>query len=312
MTRVSGVLVWLTLLDGCAMKVDAVPPRIDASVALPITEADIARACLLANGCGTAPPVTLGRCVVHLTRRALDPRGTGEDLWDRLLECSSRPATASTCEAFSNCVTRGHPASYCAQHPGDSCDGAIAVHCPGAGAPATTEDCGTIPGGRCSAYGADPTTAFCEGPCVPVCAGPGAVVLCNGTLGQRANRCTAGMSCVTGTFFTNTVGSCLPPGPSCDALASRCEGTTLVRCGGDFIHRETRSDCARLGWRCTLDDEGNHCDAPIFACDLDAPPACEGDALVVCSPGASRFDCRALGFARCAPASATRPARCEP
>jgi hypothetical protein len=85
----------------------------------------------------------------------------------------------------------------------------------------------------------------------------------------------------------------------------------LVQCVGVFetLLRETRSDCARLGWQCV----GATCVPPPFACALDAPPACEGDTLVACAAGSDpRFDCRALGFSRCAPPTNSSPARCEP
>ena len=62
----------------------------------PIVASDIARTCLFAVGCGAAPVGTLGACIQSLTRRALAPEVTGEDLWDRLLECAAQPAARAT------------------------------------------------------------------------------------------------------------------------------------------------------------------------------------------------------------------------
>jgi hypothetical protein len=160
--RVWGGSLLLALSLGCASTVggagsavDGSAPASDASSLPPgaagqlIVAPEIARTCLLAVGCAAAPVGNLGACVTSLTRRALAPNGTGEDLWDRLLECSTHAATAATCDAFADCATLGHRATYCAAHPGESCDGNVAVHCGPDGAPATVEDCATIPGARC-------------------------------------------------------------------------------------------------------------------------------------------------------------------
>jgi hypothetical protein len=134
-------------------------------------------------------------------------------------------------------------------------------------------------------------------------------------LPDRAHRCTAGTRCLISPSFAGIYGACLPPGPACAATRARCDGSLLVRCRGVFetVLRETRSDCARLGWQCAVGAEGATCVPPPFACALDAPPACEGDTLVACAAGSNpRFDCRAPGFSRCAPATKSGPARCEP
>jgi hypothetical protein len=305
---------------GCASTVsgstgssDAGSAETGAPEASPIVATDIARACLLAVGCGAAPVGSVGACVRSLTRRALAPEVTGEDLWDRLLECASRPSARATCDAFVDCTTRGHPESYCAAHPGETCDGHVAVHCGDAGAPATADDCNATPGASCAVFSTGVTRASCQGPCG--CTDGNAVVHCSGIPGQYVERCTAGTSCVSGTFFTSPIGSCAPAGPACtQGGAARCEGSTLVRCVGYLtVLRETRADCARLGWQCVTGDDGAACVPPPFACALDAAPTCEGDTLVACAAGADpRFDCRALGFARCAPATKSVAARCEP
>jgi hypothetical protein len=124
------------------------------------------------------------------------------------------------------------------------------------------------------------------------------------------------MSCEIARCCAGIYGACVPPGPACATAGARCEGSTLVRCTGGLASnlRETRVDCARLGWGCGVSDEGaTTCVPPPFACALDGPPACEGDTLVACAGGANpRFDCRALGFTRCAPAMKGQPARCVP
>ena len=293
-------------------------PATDAppSLGRPITAAEVARACLLAVGCSPSPIARVGACVLGLSRRALNPHGTGEDAWDRLLECASRPGTSSSCTAFVECATMGHPAAYCAAHPGDSCDGSIAVHCAEA-ALAAAEDCAAIPGGSCeaTAIGAS-ALVHCAAPgtCSTRCAGAGAFVDCGGAPGSYAARCTPGTTCVEAPSSV-PIAACLPTGSACAAEGARCDGAALVRCQGvnGTALRETRIDCARLGWRCAEGAEGFACLAPPFACALDVPTACEGDTLVACAGGANpRFDCRALGFARCAPAAGGRPARCEP
>lgn len=313
--RVWGVPL-LCVAIGCASSVEA---PVDAGIAAgPTSSTQIARACLLAVGCAAAPVGSLGACVQSMTRRALAPNPTGEDVWDRLLECAARPVARAGCGAFVDCATRGHPAAYCAAHPGDSCDGAFAVHCGEPGAPATARDCATIPGATCASRRAPLTGTYCRSSqCSPTCAGDVAVVSCAGAPDQPAERCTAGTSCVISPTGGHIWGACLPPGPACAAWGARCEGSVLVRCYGVFetvLLRETRSDCARLGWQCVAGVPGGAtCVPPPYACALDAPPACEGDTLVACAAGSDpRFDCRALGFSRCAPASKSHPASCEP
>ncbi len=309
------LLLCMLLSLGCTSTISDADPGGDGGLTgTAISATVIARACLLAVGCGAAPVGSIGACVQSMTRRALVPEMIGEDLWDRLLECSARPSAAATCEAFVDCATQGHSAAYCAAHPGESCDRNVAVHCGANGAPATADDCATIPNGRCRppsefTY----SLAVCAAGCSPTCAGNVASLDCTG-ITERARRCTAGTTCIISPSFAGIFGACLPPGPTCAATAARCDGSVLVRCSGVFesVLRETRSDCARLGWRCASVGEGATCVPPPFACALDGPPHCEGDTLVACAAGSDpRFNCRALGFERCAPASKSGPAHCE-
>lgn len=115
--------------------------------------------------------------------------------------------------------------------------------------------------------------------------------------GASSTTCDAFRRCMN----LGTIRTCAGP------RDHRCEGNTAIRCRHSTDAYPTTIACDQLGLAC----QGGQCVGPMTApaCNADAPPRCDGSAVVTCLGGReAREDCAALG-GTCLAGS---PARCVP
>lgn len=93
-----------------------------------------------------------------------------------------------------------------------------------------------------------------------------------------------------------TAGECDPPPPGCDSIGGlgRCDGERAIGCDAGYPFEV---DCAALGQRCAMSEEGPICREPSpDDCGATAVPRCDDDTLFSCVEGRwQAVDCRALG-----------------
>ncbi|MFO0560947.1 MAG: hypothetical protein U0269_23210 [Polyangiales bacterium] len=262
----------------------------------------LARTCVLVEACkaGEAFRGTVGQCAsvfeAALNRGASASQGLLAREAARLTTCGS----ANSCASFADCVSMNHGATYCAAHPGDSCDGNVLVVC-GADRPADTVDCSAY-GMQCRAVG---TRAVCT--TGNACAA--SMVRCEGSRRVTCNtdaRLEVSIDCAEfGPSWTCGATAdgmgCVPPTPACTADATRCDGDTLVTCPSNLL-RELRSDCASVysGGHCSVIIGRAQCVPGSSACDDSADDVCTGAQIQSCVSGRrTTVDCAALGFRAC-------------
>lgn len=264
----------------------------------------IARTCVYESGCGGGT-LGLGQSVSACTNvlqralatNALAQLGVPTSLVARIAGCG----TASSCAAFSDCVSLNHGATYCAAHSGQSCDGSVLVTC-GTG---TTQavDCAAF-GLSCASASGHSTCSngtACDPMTAPSCDGSRMVRCDSDTHLQSTLDCgqvASGWTCSIG----NSGPLCVPPTPTCTAGAVRCDGDVLVSCPNDLLH-EIRLDCAATysGAHCGTVGGQFDCIQAAAACSATTLDTCMGNSLQTCLNGSIQtIDCTALGFQRCA------------
>lgn len=243
-----------------------------------------------------------------------------------LRDCGLR---ASSCGELRTCALRGARAEVCAARgktgPVDMCDGdgraitcnaervTLVRDCPRGG-----EQCVVQDGRAVCALGS------CEKDGAPACSPSGTRVLeCKkgkllsldcAAFGLKCSPSADGPKCATGA-------------PSCTEGTTRCEGATAVAC---FHGHEVRIDCGARGLACGAGtgvlDAGGGSFSPVgacaalapsrggasaSACDVNAPPKCDGASLKWCAWGQTRsYLCKSVGLQRCV--TDDKGSRCAP
>lgn len=268
--------------------------------------ADLISACVLGVGCDAGVPVrhSVGACVEYLIgdligrdRRLLNgiPRSA-----DHILACAK---AATSCDAFTTCVHPGYDDAYCADNPGDSCDGATVVIGCDDGPPSHVGTCPagtlcgpeTVVGPLCESMVAcslgDPD--YCDG---------GHAYTCWNTV-MTAYICQGDLECeLIESPNQSSVARCFPP-TKCSVEGGVCDGDTAVVCedwresGLDPILRQRRLDCSAANRGCV----DGACVVNGSACDPEQfEEECLGNELRVCADGEIvQVDCAAYGFSGC-------------
>lgn len=271
-----------------------------------------ARACVLMAQCNA--PVSISSCGRQFLTMMYPDRGSGaRDTALRLVQCGS----ATDCAAFRSCEIGGRAASYCAAHPGSTCDGDTLIYCGsnynvalpcgmygvaclganGTANCATNEQC------------VDPThTSECAGNRLIVCAGgAGAPSGFDCALGLAGGICVA----------DGGSAQCVPSTP-CSQLSSepRCDGNVAASC---MDGHDRRIDCAAAnGGQCVASAATgayaleSACVPMGAVCDANtAIDRCNGTRVEGCLEGQwVGVDCRSIGLANCQDSSSG--AHCVP
>jgi hypothetical protein len=297
-------MVLFVLACGCGRQVAPAP----ATTALFADRSPGERGCLLASTCtGTTPP-SLSSCLTYV--EALPPPEKD------FPACTGAP----TCAAYLDCLTLSHGRDYCQAHPGPSCDGDVAVTCPGGGGVAMVEDCARD-GMGCAVV--DGPAAVCttgQSCAEPArsCAGGSAYTACLEVVHRAQRRvCPAGTTCDPRALSGFP---CVPEGADCGPAHSRCDGDVRVWCEAYSTDpagpsRESRFDCGKAGTHCSAGGGGPEeslCVPDGAECSLEEPARCVGDRLQYCDGGhLDHVDCPAEGLTRCRPGEPGREDHCE-
>ncbi len=292
MRRLLAIALW----TACSAPRPATPPA-----QLPPLD-QIVRTCAFEVSCLQHPPTdSIGTCV-NVFVNALANYDTE---FRRYVDCAN---AAADCTGVLACAARGHDPTYCAAHPGNSCDGDLVVSCG-----VTTPDW-AIFGMDCAALGmrcaeANGTAVCTDGSsCDPaaspsVCDGNRAVACDATTRLQQALDCSrSGVPNATCRYeYTPPTPGCRPTGASCNG--DRCAGDLAVRC---IAGEEFGVDCAQQGSHCFVDAiTAAHCTPTAADCSGDA---CAGDGIAACVGGAVHVvACAGLGLSTCAVAGPGRP-----
>jgi hypothetical protein len=169
---------------------------------------------------------------------------------DALMACA---ASATRCSDWLECTNAPYGPSYCATHPGASCDSTYAVACSSAVAGGRSTACAS--GYPCAIEGGvatwtngvaciepDPYAAMCL---------DDAVTWCSDSDEMVGFQCGAKETCeAVGTLPGPIMGACLPDGTStapCIEGSPSCDGPVSSICSEDVV---TRFDCAAVGMQC--------------------------------------------------------------
>jgi hypothetical protein len=272
---------------------------------------DIVKACAIEVSCLISPPLeSVSRCVSAFEFGI----GNGAGVWGhsaaQLAQYVDCAKGAMDCQAALSCASRSHDPTYCATHPGNSCDGNLEVEC---NTPPQTADwaiynldCGAL-GLMCEVVNG---SAGCTNG-VP-CKDNGPPQVCDG---NRIVECPKGLAmsepidcgyvltsstCVPETNHQTPVAACLPPGAmvgSCGSDSSWCDGNNVVNCWAGVA---TQFDCSQAGETCGLVGAAGACLPKEDGCEA-AGDSCQGDALTVCANGSLvSFPCSSIGLNTCA------------
>jgi hypothetical protein len=274
-------------LAGCGRAVDQPPECVlpDGGPP-PVDVPSIVRTCAMEQSCLPSPPFsTAGDCVATFERDAALTFGS------QFIACAVKNPD---CAGALQCVSRGHGPTYCAVHPGYSCDSDFVVDCDLlSGWALFAGDCAAA-GMRCvfanGSAGCTVGTA-CDPnmPPAPRC-DCNVADECDGFIDMRS-RTDCGL---VGPGFICQDGRCQLPSVPCAQSAQSCRGDLFDECYGG---RLTTTDCAAIGSRC---DPAGGCIALGADCTTDDKDRCNGDALQICVNGSWRdFPCASIGFTTC-------------
>ncbi len=273
----------------------------------PVPMALAEKLCVLESAC-SGGAAQLGDCIAEVAYR--HAHGAKDDPSTRLkLGCA---AQAAGCDSYLRCVSRNHAWPYCEAHPGESCDGALAVRCDGTGGRAAVgaTDC-ALTGQVCESGACAAPSQECSEPAGTTSCRDGDLHRCDPGGKDVVVPCPAVEPCIE---LGGGQKACASSGPECTPGAERrCEGTSVVECRPyPSANREVRIDCARVeGMTCGGEDA--FCAPASAECDpATDPQACDGALLAGCWAGERRsIDCAGLGFASCASEGAGVPAFCR-
>jgi hypothetical protein len=268
-------------LDGSTSDAELPPLDGGKEAGLPPIDIDaVFRTCALATSCpGTRGELgAVDSCTKTLLTAMASRAVTGvppvfqQLSADQLLACG---ASATSCADWSACANAPYGPAYCATHPGDSCDGNVAVTCASTTGGGTSKTCSDqfpcrINAGKAECSSGEACTGFTvecggngvvtcfkdikhEAPCAPneSCAYPPAP-------GPHMGSCTRKR--VSGPYDCASVGlsydatattgayieTCVPSAPDCNESA-KCNGDTMRWC----IAGHARTfDCGTIGLKC--------------------------------------------------------------
>jgi hypothetical protein len=269
--------------DGASPSPDAsIAPDGSASTGSPLDA--ITRMCMMNNACGYQSRYfrEADRCVSNAVRvMLLSEQHSPEHRihFARMVECAR---TATTCAQYVRCADFGIALSGMVMA---RCNGTVLDQSstPGGQGPRTF-DCAAWSGGTCSgSQCVYPLTTPCTNINQSRCDGT-TRVWCRATstpgMGTEIREpCPSGMECMGATTYSASDVACTPALRSCAAAGVRCDGDAVVMCAMDprpgmtgFI--EQRTDCARAGLRCGMDERGRPACLPTaMECMAAANPA---------------------------------------
>ncbi len=274
----------------------------------PIASSDLVRACAVEVSCLKAPPLAPGgACVTQLQSTLASGLGGwfySADQVRRFVACTK---SAADCTGALDCISQHHGPDYCMAHPGDSCDGTLAVHCaPVDGWALRWDDCAAL-GLRC-AIGANGAAVCTDGTaCDPAkepntCQGDALITCDPGARLRERIDCATVLTGARCAAWIDDAGkaevSCVPPGADCKpGMPDNCDGNAVITC---IAAHEVRIDCGALGATCQAMTGAAQCMTVATDCTNGVADRCNGAALEMCVDGRwSDVACGTLGAGAC-------------
>lgn len=268
-------------------------------LAEPPPVADLVKTCAFAVSCLKDPPTTTVSTCTNVLQTVLAGQIGASTIYARYVECAR---TATDCTSVLQCASRGHDPTYCAAHPGNSCDGDLLVYCSTGQVvdwSIDNTDCAAL-GMHC--FEVNGTASCSDGTsCAPI-PGPGncdgnAIVRCDGVTNLTWREDCSRSGIINATCRSNGKSAgCFPSGSACDN--DRCDGDILVQCA---VGEEQRTDCAGIGRHCVLQPNPA---GPVGFCAADVTSctdACDNAMLIDCVDGVPQaIDCSTIGLSTCA------------
>lgn len=271
----------------------------DATTTTPVTQDELAEACVRMHACGIQRHPRLGDCINDYNER-LQRLGQGA-LYSNLYRCAL--AGAGDCGVIRQCLGFERKPKSCDQKHVARCDGNVAVNCDllakweqgidcaKGGLKCAVKDTGSSRAAVCGGGTCDATSQGSE-------CRQSRLFDCVGGVYEIIDCPAMGLQCRDAAF-----GDCEGRGRSCLAFAPECKGAVLSRCTNGYVED---LDCKKLGQNLRCDATLARCVAAGTECSTDSFfNSCEGDELVVCIDGMKkRYDCKKLGFLGCEAAAA--------
>ena len=265
----------------------------------PPTPLSIGRACIFAMNCAGDNLESIGPCTGAIEQSFASHQPNATPPLEVVIGVCG---TATSCSSYQACRAHNHNADYCTAHPGGSCDGSLAIDCPGS-TPFVT-DCSLVQA-PCN-VGNGRAGCVTNRPCDPGtetahCSGTHRIACDSATHLESDIDCGANASGWNCDANAPMGADCVPGGPACSGTAERCEGTVLVAC---IRGHEERTDCASIGGRTCVPVSSGFTTAMCAAtgpeCADSTLDTCSGTTLQTCIDGrVQSYDCIALGFRTC-------------
>jgi hypothetical protein len=253
------------------------------------------------------PPITPGgSCVSQFENGLATGFGilfgpTAADI-QRYVDCAAR---ASDCTTALTCASRNHGPSYCAAHPGGSCDGDLRVYCASASDwDLYPEDCSLV-GEHCRA--ANGSSSCTDGnscdPMTPAHCDGSRLVTCDSTTHLESSidcsNFASGWTCGTTVSGSSTTTGCMPKNSGgCQNGPDRCDGAAAVVCDSGL---SLRIECGQFDSHCVITNGKFECAPNASDCTAQSPDRCNGAALEMCVNGRYQDTaCASFGLASCA------------